>query len=101
MNLIIIIVILVICYLVYLFRHYIYWFFDAVKVTHLNQKGIKDIQKEGMNKRNLSNQDLKLYIEMAENNLKSINAQVKRNYILNQELERHLRYSRFEEKYVL
>lgn len=101
MNLIIIIVILVICYLVYLFRHYIYWFFDAVKVTHLNQKGIKDIQKEGMNKRNLSNQDIKLYIEMAENNLKSINAQVKRNYILNQELERHLRYSRFEEKYVL
>lgn len=101
MGLIYTIIILVICYLVYLFRYYIYWFFDAVKVSHQNQKGIKDIQKEGMNNRNLSNQDIKLYIEMAVNNLKSINVPINKKYILNQELERHLRYSRFEEKYVL
>lgn len=98
---IILIVILTIGYLIYLFRDYILWFFDAIKVTFLNQKGVKDIQKEGMNKRNLKNDDIKKYIEMSKKALDKLNVNYNREFILNQELERHLRYSRFSEKYVL
>ncbi|MBQ7410244.1 MAG: hypothetical protein IJW20_02570 [Clostridia bacterium] len=98
---IIILVILTIGYLIYLFRYYILWFLDAIKVTFLNQKGVKDIQKEGMNKRNLKNDDIKKYIEMSKKALDKLNVNYNRKFILNQELERHLRYSRFSEKYVL
>ncbi len=96
-----IIAILTIGYLIFLFRDYIIWFFNAAKVTFLNQKGVKDIQKKGMNTRNLKNEDIKKYIEIAKKSLDKINVDYNRNFILNQELERHLRYSRFSEKYVL
>lgn len=96
-----IIAILTIVYLIFLFRDYIIWFFNAAKVTFLNQKGVKDIQKKGMNTRNLKNEDIKKYIEISKKSLDKINVDYNRNFILNQELERHLRYSRFSEKYVL
>ena len=96
-----IIAILTIGYLIFLFRDYIIWFFNAAKVTFLNQKGVKDIQKKGMNTRNLKNEDIKKYIEISKKSLDKINVDYNRNFILNQELERHLRYSRFSEKYVL
>lgn len=98
---IILLVIFTIGYLIYLFKDYILWFLDAIKVTFLNQKGVKDIQKEGMNKRNLKNDDIKKYIEMSKKALDKLNVKYNRKFILNQELERHLRYSRFSEKYVL
>lgn len=98
---IILIVILTIGYLIFLFRYYILWFIDAIKVTFLNQKGVKDIQKQGMNKRNLKNEDIKKYIEMSKKSLNKLNIDYNRKFILNKELERHLRYSRFSEKYVL
>ena len=96
-----IIIILTIGYLIFLFKDYIIWFLQTAKVTFLNQKGVKDIQKEGMNKRNLKNEDIKKYIEISKKSLDKINVDYNRNFILNQELERHLRYSRFSEKYVL
>lgn len=96
-----IIIILTIGYLIFLFKDYIIWFLQTAKVTFLNQKGVKDIQKEGMNKRNLKNEDIKKYIEISKKSLDKLNIDYNRKFILNQDLERHLRYSRFSEKYVL
>ena len=96
-----IIIILTIGYLIFLFKDYIIWFLQTAKVTFLNQKGVKDIQKEGMNKRNLKNEDIKKYIEISKKSLDELNIDYNRKFILNQDLERHLRYSRFSEKYVL
>lgn len=94
-------VVISIIYIIYLFREYITWFFNALKVTLSNQKGIKDIQKEGMNKRNLSNELIEKYLEEAKKYLDRLEIDIGNEFILNQELERHLRYSRFSEKYVL
>lgn len=96
-----IVIIFSIIYLIFLFRDYILWFIDALKVTFLNQKGIKDIQKKDMNKRNLKNDEIKKYIEISKKYLDKLNVKYNRKYELSQELERHLRYSRFSEKYVL
>lgn len=96
-----ILVILAIVYLVYEFRYYIMYFFSLLNVTHKNQKGIKDIQKKGMDNRNLSNEELKKYVKLARKYLEENNLFPKqKKYILNEELERHLRYSRFSKKYV-
>lgn len=100
-NYIIVAVIISVIYLIYLFRDYIAWFLDALKVTHSNQKGIKDIQKQGMNKRNLSNQAIEKYMDESKKCLDKLGINVSKKFELNQELERHLRYSRFSEKYVL
>lgn len=100
-NYIIVAVIISVVYLIYLFRDYILWFLDALKVTHSNKKGIKDIQKQGMNKRNLSNQAIEKYMDESKKYLDRLEIDVGREFKLNQELERHLRYSRFSEKYVL
>lgn len=86
---------------IYIFRDYIAWFLDALKVTHSNKKGIKDIQKQGMNKRNLSNQAVEKYMELSKKYLDRLEIDIGKEFKLNQELERHLRYSRFSEKYVL
>lgn len=93
--------IIIIIYIAFLSKEYIFWFFNSLKVTLKNQKGIKDIQKEGMNKRNLKNKTLKVYINLSKECLKRLNIDINRKFILNQDLERHLRYSRFSEKYVL
>ena len=95
------IIIFIIIYLIYLFRDYILWFINAMKVTFLNQKGIKDIQKEGMNKRNLNNELVEMYMDEAKKYLDRLEIDIGKEFVLNQELERHLRYSRFSEKYVL
>ena len=87
--------------LLILFKDELIWFISAIKVTFLNQKGIKDIQKEGMNKRNLTNESIKNYIKESVKHLNSLGIDYSRTFELNQELERHLRYSRFSEKYVL
>ena len=86
---------------IYIFRDYIAWFLDALKVTHSNKKGIKDIQKQGMNKRNLSNQAVEKYMGLSKKYLDRLEIDIGKEFKLNQELERHLRYSRFSEKYVL
>lgn len=98
---IIVAVIISIAYLIYIFRYYIEWFFNTLNVTHKNQKGIKDIQKQGMSRRNLSNQSIEKYMDVSKQNLDKLGQTVGREFKLNQELERHLRYSRFSEKYVL
>lgn len=97
---IIIAIFISVIYLVYLFRSDILWFFNVVKVTFLNKKGIKDLQKKGMNKRNLDNEEIKKYIEMSRKYLNRLNMKEDKKFTLNGELERHLRYSRFSEKYV-
>ena len=94
-------VIITFIFLLILFKDELIWFISAIKVTFLNQKGIKDIQKEGMNKRNLTNESIKNYIKESVKHLNSLGIDYSRTFELNQELERHLRYSRFSEKYVL
>lgn len=94
-------VILIIGWLIYEIREYIFWFCGAINVTLKNKKGIKDIQKVGMNKRNLNNETIKEYISHSRKILNDLNIELGRKFILNDELERHLRYSRFSEKYVI
>lgn len=94
-------IIIIIIYIVYLSREYIFWFFNSLKITLKNQKGIKDIQKMGMNKRNLKNEVIDNYIKLSNKCLQKLNVDINRKFVLNQDLERHLRYSRFSEKYVL
>lgn len=100
-NYIIVGVLISLVCVIYIFRDYIVCFFGALKVTHSNQKGIKDIQKQGMNKRNLSNQAIEKYMDFSKKYLDRLEKDIGKEFKLNDELERHLRYSRFSEKYVL
>ena len=54
-----------------------------------------------MNIRNLKNDVILKYIEISQKCINELGLGGKREFILNEELERHLRYSRFSEKYVL
>lgn len=94
-------IIVFVIYVIYLLRYEIRWFFKAAKVTQKNKQSLKNLQNEGVNKRNLSDEQLKNYIKMSKQYLNQLNIEINREFILNQELERHLRYSRFSEKYVL
>ena len=93
-------IIVLLLYIAYLYRYYILWFFQTFIITLKNKKGIKDIQKEGMDRRNLSDESIKKYIELSLDALDRIGLSCDRIFILNQDLERHLRYSRFSEKYL-
>ena len=91
---------IILVYIAYLYRYYILWFFSAIKVTLKNKKGIKDIQKQGMKNRNVDNDSLKRYIDLSKKILTKLNLHFNQSFILNKELERHLLYSRFSEKYL-
>lgn len=96
-----ILIFLVILWIIYEFKVYILWFINAVNITFKNKKGIKDIQKEGINIRNLSNEEILKYIKISKDILNKLCININKKYVLNKELERHLIYSRFSEKYVL
>ena len=92
--------IIVLIYIAYLYRYYILWFFNALRVTLKNKKGIKDLQKVGMNNRNVDNDSLKRFISLSKKYLDGLELSYDRKFILNKDLERHLLYSRFSEKYL-
>ena len=91
MNSYIIVAILIslIC-VIYIFKDYIVWFLGALKVTHLNQKGIKDIQKQGMNRRNLTSQTIDKYMDLSKKYLDRLGIDIGKEFKLNQELERQV-----------
>ena len=92
--------IIILIYIAYLYRYYILWFLNTLKVTLKNKKGIKDLQKVGMNNRNVDNDSLKKYISLSKKYLDGLDLSYNKKFILNKELERHLLYSRFSEKYL-
>ena len=100
-NFIIVTGIVILIIIIYEARYYIKWFIDAVIITNKNKTNIKKIQKKGMNIRNLKNEDIIKYINKSKEILDKINVKYDRKFFLNPELERHLRYSRFSEKYIL
>ena len=93
-------IIIILLYIAYLYRYYILWFFNVLKVTLKNKKSITDLQKQGMNNRNVDNDSLKRYIDLSKKYLKTLDIPNNREFILNKDLERHLLYSRFSEKYL-
>ena len=95
------IVIIFILYIIYLLRYEALWSIRCIKVKLGNKKRLKDLQKKGTDRRALSNQEIKKYIIISKKYLKKLNRENKKLFKLNEELERHLRYSKFSEKYVL
>lgn len=95
------IIILFIFYIIYILRYEVIWFIKSINVKIGNKKRIKDLQKKGTDKRNLTNKEVKMYIATSKKYLKYLNRDNKETFNLNEDLERHLRYSRFSEKYVL
>lgn len=100
-HIIIGIVIIFILYLIYLLRYEILWFIKSINVKMGNKKRVKNLQKKGTDKRNLINQEIKKYIITSKTYLKKLNIENLKQFKLREDLERHLRYSRFSEKYVL
>ena len=98
--LIIVFIITVILYVLYLLKDRLIWFAKIMIITLKNIKSRKKIQKLGMNKRNLSNEDIKKYIQISYNYLKKLNINTNKKFKLTKELERYLIYSRFSEKYL-
>lgn len=98
---IIAIIIAIILIFIYEGRYYILWFISELRVTLKNKKSIKDIQKKGMNSRNINNENLLKFIETSKKYLDRLGIDIGRKFILKEDLERHLRYSRFSEKYIL
>ena len=93
-------IVIVISYLIYCFRYYLSYFFSLIYVSFKNRKSIKDIQKQGVNKRKVSNSDIQKYITYAKQNLADIGFIDLKDFEVDKELERHLKYSRFSEKYM-
>ena len=93
--------IIFILYIIYLLRYEALWFIKSIKVKTGNKKRLKDLQKKGTDRRALTNQEIKKYIITSKKYLKKLNKENKKIFKLNEELERHLRYSKFSEKYVL
>jgi len=95
---IVIAIVLSIIYIIYLFRREIKWFLREIQVKLKYLNDVKKIQSRGMNKRNLSNDEIKKYIQMSKEYLRELNIDINKKFILRDDLERHLRYSRFSEK---
>lgn len=87
-------------YLLYYFRHYIRYFFSLLSVTKRNNKNIEKLKKQGMNIRKVNNEDIKKYVDFLNNKLIEKSLGSFDEFKIDQELDRHLKYSRFSEKYL-
>lgn len=94
-------IIIFILYIIYLLRYEVIWFIKSINVKRGNKKRLRNLQKKGTDTRHLTNEEVKKYIITASNYLEKLNRKNRKTFKLNEELERHLRYSRFSEKYVL
>jgi hypothetical protein len=90
----------IIIYLIYDFRYYLKYFFSLLSVTNKNNRSINNLKKQGLNKRKVSNEDINKYIEFAKEKLIEKSIGSFGEFKVDQELERHLKYSRFSEKYL-
>ncbi|MBO5348834.1 MAG: hypothetical protein J6A89_03315 [Clostridia bacterium] len=101
-NYIFIVLVIIISLLatIYIFRHFIAYFFKLCHVSIKNKHSLKKIQKIGIKKRNLSNKDIQGYIKLSKKYLTELHINFNKKYVLNADLERRLRFSRFEEKYL-
>lgn len=97
---IIVSVLIVILYLIYYFRYYLKYFFSLLNVTNKNNKNINKLKKEGLNKRKVSNADIEKYVKHLKENFPTKYSLNYNEFKIDKELERHLRYSRFSEKYL-
>lgn len=87
-------------YLIYEFRYHIRYFFSLLNVTNKNNKSLSDLKKQGLNKRNLSNSEIKKYVEYSREKLAENSYFKFDEFKIDKDLERHLIYSRFSEKYL-
>jgi len=100
-HIIIGVIIIFILYIIYILRYETRWFIKSINVTLRNQNKVRNLQKKGSNRRNLTNNEIKKYIITAKKYLKKLNRENIKEFKIDEELERHLRYSKFSEKYVL
>ena len=98
--LIIVCFLVVISYLCYYFRYYLKYIFSLIHVTNKNNHSINKLKKEGLNKRKVDNEQIKKYVDVAKQELKGKSYSHFIKFEVDKELERHLKYSRFSEKYL-
>lgn len=95
------IVIIVIIIIVVAYSDYIAWFFRLLKYKANHDSQINKLVNENRIKRLVSNKDIKQYLRMVDENIKMLNYPVKKEeYMLSDNLERKLRYSRYDDKAV-
>jgi len=99
-SLIILCLLITSAYLIYYFRYSLRYFFSLIKVTNKNNKSINNLKKQGLNRRKVSNEDIEKYVNFSKEKLAEKSYFKFSNFTIDQELERHLKYSRFSEKYL-
>ena len=87
-------------YLIYYFRYHLRYFFSLIFYTNKNKNAIEKLKRQGLNKRKVSNEDLNNYIKTVKEKLAEKSYFKFNEFVVDEELERHLKYSRFSEKYL-
>ena len=91
---------IVIALLVIYYRAYVRYFFRLLMGEIKHNNNVNKLMKQNIKKRWLKSKDIKKYVEYAKNNLNKKQYSVKKEYVLSQEIERRLKYSRYDDKAV-
>lgn len=93
-------IIIVGIYILFLSRNYIVWFIKEIKYKLKYTKEIEKIKRNNINERSINLQQIKKYIIISKKHLKELNLEENKEFKLSKDLERHLIYSKFSEKYL-
>ena len=88
-------------YLLVVYKNYILWFIKEAKYTLKKKNDIAKLKKVDQNKTKLNSEQIKKYISLSKKYLNNLNLSTNKMFIINKELERHLVYSKFSEKYLI
>lgn len=94
-------IIIVAIFLLITYSDYVRYFFLLLKGEIKHNKKLRKLMKGNIKKRLLKNKEIKEYAEYAKNSLAEKQYQVKDEFILRPDLERKLKYSRFDDKSVI
>ena len=88
-------------YLLFVFKNNVVWFINQINYTLKKKKDIQKLKKVNTNERRLNKEQIKKYIILSKKHLNDLNLSINRVFKIDKELERHLNYSKFSEKYLL
>lgn len=97
-KIIIVICIIVVIVILVAYSDYIGWFFRLIKREFHHNKKLNKLMNDNKKSRYLKSKDIKKFVENVDKKIHEFNYPVKKEYILPQDLERTLRYSRYDDK---
>ena len=97
-KIIIVVIIIILIVVLVAYSDYIGWFFRLLKGEIKHNNKLNKLKNDNRRDKYLKMKDIKMLVKDVDKKIREFNYPIKKEYKLSQDLERKLRYTRFDDK---